>query len=85
VERSEPRQSDFIHECERLHRAQLDAKTTEDRDAADDALRHFLRMHHAGRLQEYFASRQEEESQKVKRMAGQGVDVRARAAGEREG
>lgn len=49
--------SPFIREMYRLNAAQLAAKTTEERDAADDALRHLLRMHAAGRLDEYFASR----------------------------
>jgi hypothetical protein len=45
---------------ERLHAAQLEAKTPEDRDAADHALSHFLRMNANGRLQEYFANRRAE-------------------------
>lgn len=49
--------SDFVREMYRLSQAQLDAKTDDDRDAADAAMRHLLRMNAAGRLQEYFASR----------------------------
>lgn len=54
-----PSQSDFLREMERLHRAQLGAQTAEEREAADDAMTHFLRMNGSGRLQEYFANRAE--------------------------
>lgn len=51
-------QSDFVLELLRLNEAQITATTPEDREHADHELAIFLRMNGAGRLQEYFASRQ---------------------------
>ena len=42
--------------------AQLTAQSDDDRQAADDDLAHFIRMLAAGRIQEWFASRQEPSS-----------------------
>ncbi len=52
--------TDAVLEWRRLTLAQQDARTTEDRDAADHALSHFLRMNANGRLQEYFNNRRAE-------------------------
>lgn len=59
-----PGQSDFIREMQRLMEAQRVAIQSKDPVAIEDAaadLTHLLRMNAAGRLQEYFASRQQSE------------------------
>jgi hypothetical protein len=58
---SQPSQSDFIREMERLHKAQAAAVEAQDQEAFDeatDALALFLRYNGDGRLAEYFTSRQ---------------------------
>lgn len=50
-----PAHSPFIKASIRLHRAQLDARTTSEREAADAALSHLLRMAGAGRFEEWQA------------------------------
>lgn len=54
---SDPR---FVAACERLHAAQLAAKTPDEREAADADLSHLLRMNAAGRLDEWYASHGED-------------------------
>lgn len=54
-----PSQSDFIRECERLHKAQLAATTADEREQANHEMGLFLRYHATGRLQEWFARRAE--------------------------
>lgn len=58
TESEKPSQSDFIRECERLHKAQLAAQTAEELEVADHDMGLFLRYHASGRLQEWFASRE---------------------------
>jgi len=53
-----PEPSAFVREVQKLHLRQLEARTPEDRDAADHELSHLLRMNAAGRLDEYFANRE---------------------------
>lgn len=67
--RTKPRRVDppadpsrFVLEVQRLHRAQLAAETPDDRAAADDRLTHLLRMNAVGRLAEYFANRDAEDT-----------------------
>lgn len=57
-----PRQSDFIRELLRLNSEQVIAIKSGDQeriDLANHNLEMFLRMNHAGRLQEYFDARAE--------------------------
>lgn len=59
-----PKQSDFIREMQRLMDAQRAAIRSGDPEAIDHAahdLTQLLRYNAAGRLPEYFASRQERE------------------------
>jgi hypothetical protein len=56
-----PTQFDFIAVCQRLHAAQLEAETPEEREAADHELSHFLRMNAQGRAAEWFTSRGKQE------------------------
>ncbi len=48
--------SPFMRASIRLHRAQLDARTPQEREAADASLSHLLRMAGAGRFDEWQAS-----------------------------
>lgn len=50
--------SPFVCEMRRIHAEQLAATTGEAREAADAEMAHVLRMHAAGRFDEYLASRQ---------------------------
>lgn len=50
--------AEMLAAYQRLLEAQRTAQTPEDREAADDDLTHYLRMMAAGRLPEWFASRQ---------------------------
>lgn len=52
--------SPFVREVQTLHARQLNAITIEDRESADADLSHLLRMHAWGRIEEYFASREDQ-------------------------
>lgn len=52
---SEP--SAFVLELQRLHQAQLDAETAEDREQADHDVAHLMRLHTQGRDREWFDAR----------------------------
>lgn len=53
-----PTQIDMIAAYKALNEAQLAARDgTEERDAADHEMRHFLRLLGMGRIQEWFAAR----------------------------
>ena len=57
---TDPEPSAFLREVQKLHLRQLEARTEDERDAADHDLSHLLRMNAAGRLDEYFANREVE-------------------------
>lgn len=50
--------SRYVLELKRLHAAQQAARTPDEREAADHDLAHLFRMNAAGRLDEYFGSRE---------------------------
>lgn len=49
--------SDYVLELQRLHRAQLEAETVEDREHADHDVAHLMRLHAQGRDREWFDAR----------------------------
>jgi len=53
----------FVVICQRLHAAQLSARTPAQREAADADLGHLLRMSAAGRFQEWVDSHPEQASE----------------------
>ncbi len=54
-----PSESPFMRASMQLHRAQLNARTSDERQAANEALSHLLRMVGAGRFDEWQASHPE--------------------------
>jgi hypothetical protein len=59
-EPTSPPQSEFLREMQRLHDWQMNATNADDRQEATDAMALFLRYHHTGRLDEYFARQAQE-------------------------
>ena len=49
----------FVAECWRIAKARSAAKTQAEKEDAEWALTFLFQMHKAGRLEEYFAGRQE--------------------------
>lgn len=55
-----PSDSGFVAECQRLLQARLNAQSPAEKEDAEWALTFLFQMHRQGRLEEYFANRQEQ-------------------------
>lgn len=53
-EMTSPSQSDFLRECQRLHLAQLNATTADEREQADADMKRFLILNARGELGTWF-------------------------------